>query len=38
MLFKVLGHYIECFAAAVTKKRYFLHKNKHVWFELYKSC
>ena len=26
------------FVAAITNKPYFLPKNKHVWFELYKSC
>ena len=25
------------FGAAITKKPFFLQKNKHVWFELYKS-
>ena len=35
---KVLEHLVECFGAAMTKKPYFLHKNKHVWFELYESC
>ena len=38
VLCKVLEQFIQCFGTSISKKVYFLHKNEHVWFELYKSC
>ena len=35
---KVLEQLLKCFGVAITKNCILLHENKHVWFELYKSC